>query len=126
MGGVMKKITLSFDVLAAIIAVTILQACANVAGLTQCATPKLDPPGGSGPAGSSISVRISTATVGAKLRFTTDGSKPTSTHGTLIAAESGSAPIPCVFGRTLKLQAIAFKPGLTDSAIAVGNYTASN
>jgi hypothetical protein len=123
----MKKVALSFDVLAAIIAVTILQACANVASLTtQCATPKLDPPGGSGPAGSSISVRISTATVGARLRYTTDGSKPTSTYGTLIAAESGSAPIPCVFGRTLKLQAIAFKPGLTDSAIAVGYYTASN
>jgi hypothetical protein len=125
MGSVMKKITLSFDVLAVIIAVTILQACATTAGLTQCATPTLTPQSASGPAGSSIRVMISTATLGAKLRYTTDGSKPTSTHGTLIAAESGSAPIPCVFGRTLKLQAIAFKPGWTDSAIAVGYYTAS-
>jgi Chitobiase/beta-hexosaminidase C-terminal domain len=126
MGGVMKKITLWFNVLAAIIAVTILQACASTAGLTQCATPKLNPSGGSGQAGSSIRVTISTATLGAKLRYTTDGSKPTSTYGTLIAAESGSAPVPCVFGRTLKLQAIAFKPGLTPSDIAVGYYTASH
>ena len=121
----MKKITLSLDVLAAIVAVTILQACANKAGLTQCATPKLDPEGGSGQAGSSISVKIKTATLGAQLRYTTDGSIPTSGYGTLIAAPSGSVPIPCVFGRTMKLQAIAFKPGLTNSAVAVGYYTAS-
>ena len=122
----MKKITISFDVLAAIMAVAILQACASAAVKTQCATPKLDPEGGSGQAGSSIRVTISTATPGANLRYTTDGTKPTSGYGTLIAAQSGSAPIPCVFGRTLKLQAIAFKPGWTDSAIAVGYYTASH
>ena len=122
----MKKITLSFDVLAAIIAVTILQACATTANLTQCATPKLNPPGGSGPAGSSIRVTIKTATPGAQLRYTTDGSIPRSDYGTLIAAQSGSVPIPCVFGRTMKLQAIAFKPGLTPSAVAVGHYTASH
>jgi Chitobiase/beta-hexosaminidase C-terminal domain len=121
----MKKITLSLDVLAVIIAVTILQACATTAGLTQCATPKLDPPGGSGQAGSSIRVTIKTATLGAQLRYTTDGSIPTSGYGTLIAAQSGSVPIPCVFGRTMKLQAIAYKAGLIDSAIAVGYYTAS-
>jgi hypothetical protein len=43
--GVMKKITLSFDVLAAIIAVTMLQACASpaVTPATQCKTPTLNP-----------------------------------------------------------------------------------
>jgi Chitobiase/beta-hexosaminidase C-terminal domain len=122
----MKKIGLSFNVLAAIIAVTILQGCASTVVKTQCATPKLDPSDGSGQAGSSIRVTISTATVGAKLRYTTDGSKPTSGYGTLIAAQNGSVPIPCVFGRTMKLQAIAFKPGWTDSAIGVGYYTASH
>ena len=126
----MKKTTLSFEVLAAIIAVAVLQACATTTTTTtaksQCAKPTLDPSSGSGHAGSTIRVTIATATLGAKLRYTTDGSTPTGGHGTLIAAQSGSAPVPCVFGRTLKLQAIAFKPGLTDSAIAVGYYTASD
>jgi len=120
----MNKMTFSFELVAAITAVAILQACANMAVKTQCATPKLDPDGGSGHAGSSIRVTISTTTTGASLRYTTDGSKPTPGYGTLIAAQSGSAPIPCVFGRTLRLQAIAFKPAWTDSAIAVGYYTA--
>jgi hypothetical protein len=119
----MKKITLLFDVLAAIIVVTILQACASTAGTaaTQCAKPTLTPPGASGPAGTTITVTITTTTMGAYLRYTLDGSTPTggsSGHGTLIAAPSG--PVPVVFGRTLK--AIAFKPGLTDSSIAVGYY----
>jgi hypothetical protein len=123
----MKKITLSFNVLAAIVAATILQACANTAGLTQCATPTLTPPSGSGPAGSAITVTIATSTIGAYLCYTRDGTTPTdgsSPHGTVIKAQHG--PVPVVFGRTLKLQAIAFKPGLTDSPIGVGNYTASN
>ena len=122
----MKKTTLSFEVLAAIIAVAVLQACTTTTAKSQCAKPTLDPSSGSGHAGSTIRVTIATATLGAKLRYTTDGSTPTGGHGTLIAAQSGSAPVPCVFGRTLKLQAIAFKPGLTDSAIAVGYYTASD
>jgi hypothetical protein len=130
----MKKITLSFNVLAAIVAVTILQACANTTGgpATQCAQPTLTPPGASAaPPGSTIPVTIRTATTGAYLRYTLDGSIPTcgsSGHGTTIPAESGTVPvpIPTVFGRTLKLQAIACKTGLTDSPIAVGYYTASN
>ena len=125
----MKKITLSFNVLAAIIAVTILQACASTAvgPATQCATPTLTPPSATGPRGSTITVTIATTTTGAYLRYTDDGSTPTggsSGHGKLIAAQSG--PVPVVFGRTLKLEAIAFKPGLTDSSIAVGNYPPSN
>ena len=97
--------------------------------MAQCAQPTLTPASASGAPGSTIQVTIRTATTGAYLRYTLDGSTPTggsSGHGTLIKAQSGSVPVPCVFGRTLKLQAIAFKPGLTDSAIAVGNYTASH
>jgi hypothetical protein len=123
----MKKITLSFNVLAAIIAVTILQACASTAGLTQCAKPTLTPASASGPEGNRITVTIATTTTGAYLRYTNDGSTPTggsSGHGTLIAAQSG--PVPVVFGRTLKLEAIAFKSGLTDSPIGFGNYTVSH
>lgn len=125
----MKKITLSFNVLAAIITVAILQACASVGSLTQCAKPTLTPEKANGAPGSTITVTIATATPGAQLRYTTDGSTPrdgSSPHGKLIPAQSGSIPVtfPDVFGRTLKLQAIAFKPGLTDSPVADGYYTA--
>ena len=127
----MKKITLSFNVLAAIIAVTVLQACAGKTG-TQCvcAQPTLTPASASAAAGSTIPVAIATTTTGAYLRYTLDGSIPTcgsSGHGTLIPSQSGTVPvpIPTVFGRTLKLQAIACKAGCADSPIAVGYYTAS-
>jgi hypothetical protein len=127
LGGVMKKIILSFDVLAAIIAVTILQACASTAvtPATQCATPTLTPPSASGPAGTAVTVTITTTTTGAYLRYTLDGSTPTggpSGHGKQITAASGNVVV--VFGRTLK--AIAYKAGLTDSSIAVGNYPLSH
>ncbi|PYK15059.1 MAG: hypothetical protein DME64_08275 [Verrucomicrobia bacterium] len=115
----MKKITLSLDVIAAIIAVTILQACANTAG-TQCVCEKPTLTPASGPAAIVI---IKTATMGASLRYTLNGSTPTggtSGHGTPIAAQSGSVPGPLVFGRTLK--AIAYKAGCSDSLIAVGKY----
>ena len=133
----MKKIALSFNVLAAIIAVTFLQACASTAGTagtagkpaTQCATPTLTPQNASGAPGSTILVTIATTTTGAYLCYTLDGSTPTdgsSPHGKVIAAQSGivHVPVPDVYGRTLKLQAIAFKPGWTDSSMAVGYYTA--
>jgi len=117
----MKKITHSFDVLAAIIAVTILQACASPTGpQCVCATPTLTPPSATAPV---TMVLIKTATTGAYLRYTLDGSTPTggpSGHGTPIAAQSGSIPGPLVFGRTLK--AIAYKEGCADSSTAVGHY----
>jgi hypothetical protein len=131
MGGVMKKTTFSFNVLAMIIVATILQACAHTAVLTQCVckTPTVTPSSGSGPAGSTIRVTLATETPGAYLCYTLDGTIPTdgsSPHGTVIKAQSGTVlvPIPTVFGRTLK--AIAFKPECTDSAIASGYYRPSN
>jgi len=72
----MKKITLSFEVLPAIIAVAILQACATTTTTTQCAKPTLIPPLLSGPV-HSVTVTITTATTGAYLRYTIDGSTPT-------------------------------------------------
>jgi hypothetical protein len=126
-GNAMRKITLSFKVLAAIIAVTILQACATkaVGPATQCAKPTLTPPNGSGQAGPPIRVTIATATQGAHLRYTLNGTAPSGSsgsNGTLIPAQQGV--VPDVFGRTLR--AIAFKPGLTDSPIAGGNYQPSH
>ena len=117
-----KKITLSFKALAAIIAVTILQACAGTVG-TQCAKPTLTPPGVSGPV-LNVTVTIKTATTGAYLCYTLDRSTPTggpSGHGTRIAAASGKVAFHFdARGRTLK--AIAYKAGWVDSLIAVGNY----
>jgi hypothetical protein len=116
----MKTTTFSFAVLAAIIVVTILQACATTNTTTQCAKPTLTPAGYSGPL-HSVTVTIKTATTGAYLRYTLDGSTPTSSHGTLIAAASGKASFSFdARGRTLK--AIAYKAGWTTSLIAVGNY----
>ena len=114
----MKKTTLSFNVLAAIIAVTILQACAKTAGLTQCATPTLEPPHKSGPRDAPITVIVTTTTKGANLRWTDNNSTPTPSYGNLIKAESG--PAPTVFGRTLR--AMAFKTGLSNSDIVTGTY----
>jgi len=88
--------------------------------MAQCAKPTLTPPGGT-----ASTVTIATATRGAYLCYTLDGSTPTdgpSPHGKVIAAQSG--PVTNVFGRTLK--AIAYKTGWADSPIAVGNYTASH
>ena len=118
----MKKITLSFEVLAAIIAVTILQACAGI-GRPQCAKPTLTPAGARGPV-NTVKVTITTATKRAYLRYTLDGSTPTggpSGHGTLIAAASGKVGVSTSpVGKTLK--AIAYKAGWADSLIAVGTY----
>src|SRR6266478_7642993 len=116
--SVMKKITLSFAVLAAIIAVTIPQAGAG----TQCAKPTLTPPAASVGV-KSVTVTIATATAGAYLRYTLDGSTPTggsSGHGTQIAAASGKVSFSLLKPKTLK--AIAYKAGLVNSLIAVGNY----
>ena len=72
----------------------------------------------------SVAVTIKTATTGAYLRYTLDGSTPTggpTGHGTLIAAASGKVgTITSPGGRTLK--AIAYKAGWTNSLIAAGTY----
>ena len=123
----MEKITLSFAVLAAIIAIT---GCVGTAGTaatapTQCATPTLTPPDASNVI-TSVTVRIATATKGAYLRYTLDGSTPTSGssgNGTEVTASNGTVLV--VFGvgpRGTTLEAIAYKEGLADSLIAVGNY----
>jgi len=92
-----KKITPSFEVLSAIIAVTVLQAFASTAGMaaTQCAKPMLTPPWSSSPV-QTVTVTITTATTGAYLRYTLNGSTPTggpSVHGTLIAKASGKVGV---------------------------------
>jgi chitobiase/beta-hexosaminidase-like protein len=120
----MEKIALSFAALA-IIVMTILQACVGTARTegTQCAKPTLTPSDATN-ATMSVRVTIKTATAGAYLRYTLDGSTPTggsSGNGTLIEAASGKVSFT-VGPREKTLTAIAYKAGLADSPIAVGTY----
>ena len=79
-----------------------------------CATPTFSPAAGTFT--TSTSVTISTTTGGATIRYTTNGTTPSSTVGTVYSsAVSISA--------TSTLQAIAYKTGYSDSAVASGVYT---
>ena len=62
---------------------------------------------------------IGTTTSGATIRYTTDGSTPTETAGTVY-----SSPVNITAGCTL--EAIAYKSGYTDSTVASGTYTISS
>ena len=118
----MEKLSLSFAAPAAIIAMTILQAGVSTAG-TQCAKPTLAPSDASR-ATTSVTVKIATATAGAYLRYTLDGSTPTggsSGNGTEIAAARGRVSFT-VGPREKTLKVIAYKSGLADSPIAEATY----
>src|SRR5215831_13436979 len=123
----MEKITLSFAALAAIITMTISQGCVGTASTagTQCARPTLIPSDASN-ATTSVTVTIATATPGAYLCYTLDGSTPTggsSGNGTQIEAAKGKVTVTFGAGPTgTVLKVIAYKEGLADSLIAVGNY----
>jgi hypothetical protein len=67
---------------------------------------------------SAQSVTISTTTSGASIRYTTDGSTPTSTTGTLYST-------PVSISVTTTLKAIAYKSGMIDSSVTTGVYTIS-
>jgi hypothetical protein len=81
------------------------------------ATPTFTPPAGS--YSSAQPVTISTTTAGASIRYTTDGSTPSSTVGTVYVS-------PVVVSSSLTLKAIAYKTGMTDSTVASGVYTISS
>jgi chitobiase/beta-hexosaminidase-like protein len=114
----MKTVT---TLIYATVALTILSAC-SILSTTDCETPTLTPAGGTYAAGSTIMVTIETKTVGAYLSWTDDGTQPTPTGPHIIKAQIGHVPIRCVFGRTMRLQAIAFKPGGCVSPVASGDY----
>ena len=108
-----------------ITATTTLQAIAYATGLSnsavtsgnytiQCATPTYTPVAGS--YSSAQSVTISSATSSATIRYTTDGSIPTETAGTVYSS-------PVNVSSACTLQAIAYETGMTDSSIASGVYT---
>lgn len=81
------------------------------------AQPSFDPAAGT--FSGSVTVTISTTTTGASIRYTTDGSTPSQTNGTLISGTSGTVSI----SSTTTLMALAFKEGMEDSAVTSGVYT---
>jgi hypothetical protein len=89
---------------------------ANIAPVQQVATPVINPPGGSfsGP----TTVSISSATADATIRYTLNGTEPTSSSTAYTA--------PFTPSTTVTVRAKAFKAGMTDSAVASATFTISN
>jgi BspA type Leucine rich repeat region (6 copies)/Chitobiase/beta-hexosaminidase C-terminal domain/Bacterial Ig domain len=86
----------------------------SIAG--QVATPTFTPAAGIYTVAQTVA--ISTTTPGATIRYTTDGSTPTETYGTVYSGTntvSGSETI----------KAIAYESGWTDSVVATASYTIS-
>jgi hypothetical protein len=111
----MKTVT---RLISASVALTILLACSKMA-ITQCATPTLTPPSGSGHVNEQLTVTIETKTQGAWLSWSDEPTVPPTTSGPhIIKASKGDALT--VFGRTLR--AMAFKTGLSNSNIVTGTY----
>ncbi|OZJ01666.1 hypothetical protein BZG36_05673, partial [Bifiguratus adelaidae] len=75
-------------------------------------------PGG-GTFTSSQSVTITSATSGASIRYTTDGSTPSSTVGALYSS-------PVSIASTTMLKAIAYKSGMSNSTVTSATYTISS
>jgi hypothetical protein len=84
---------------------------------SQVAKPTFSPGGGTYT--SAQTVIINDSTNGATIRYTTDGSTPSETNGTVYS-------VSISIGSTATLQAIAYKSGDTDSSVASATYTVSN
>ena len=109
-------------------ATTIIQAKAFKSGMTPsdtsigsftitgtCADPVISPAATS--PSNSFLVSLSTSTSGASIRYTTDNSTPTTTHGTLY----NSAPF--TISRTSTVRAIAYKANWLSSDVSSQQYT---
>ena len=81
---------------------------------TTVAAPLLSPEPGT--YSSAMDIAITTATTGASVRYTTDGSTPTETAGTLYTA-------PAHVSDTVTLKAVAYRTGWTTSSVTSGQYT---
>jgi hypothetical protein len=80
------------------------------------ATPTFNPGGGT--YSSAQNVTITSATGGASIRYTLDGSTPTSTTGTIYSG-------PVNISSTATLKAIAYESGFNNSTVASATYTIS-
>lgn len=81
---------------------------------TPVATPTFTPAAGTYTAAQSVT--IGTTTTGASIRYTTDGTTPSETKGTLYSAGF-------TVGATATVKAIAYKTGMSDSTVASAVYT---
>jgi len=88
--------------------------------VTQAAAPVFNPNGGTFLLGQMVSVTMTSATSGASIRYTTDGSTPTETAGTLY---SGPVSVSSTTNATITLKAIAFAAGDSDSSVTSADYT---
>ncbi len=91
------------------------QVFGSLSGSATVAAPTFGTPGGK--YSSPQSVTISTTTSGASIRYTTDGSTPSETAGTLY---NGT---PVAIKASTVLNAIAYEAGMTDSSIVSATYT---
>ncbi len=80
---------------------------------TQVEAPTFNSP--SGTYATSRTVTISTATSGATIRYTTNGTTPTATTGTVYSG-------PITVSSTGSVKAVAYKTGMTTSAVSVATY----
>lgn len=80
------------------------------------AAPTFSPAGGTYTTAQNVT--ISTTTSGASIRYTTNGTDPTSTSGTVYSG-------PVAISATSTLKAVAYKSGMTDSNITSAVYTIS-
>ena len=85
-------------------------------GGASVSAPSFSPAGGT--YSSAQNVTITTSTGGATIRYTTDGSTPSETAGTIYSG-------PVNIGSTKTLKAIAYESGMTDSSVTSATYTIS-
>ena len=95
---------------------TVTAATYTITAPSQVAAPSFNPGGGGYTAAQSVT--ITSATSGASIRYTLDGSTPTSTTGTLYSSA-------VTIAATATLKAIAYKSGMTDSTVTAATYTIS-
>lgn len=97
--------------------------------LTGVATPTFSPI--AAPYYAATPVTITSATPGATIRYTTDGSEPTETYGTIYTGPvtmqqavytNMSLPFVTNCSGVTMLKAVAYKSGMADSSIFTGNY----
>ena len=86
----------------------------------QAAMPTFNPAGRNYFPLNSMPITIATTTTGAQISWTNDGSDPAPNHGTVIPTSSGT--MSTGYRESFTLKAIAFKPGLADSAINEDGY----
>jgi hypothetical protein len=79
----------------------------------QAGAPVLSPPGGT--YANSQNVVLTSATIGATIRYTTDGNDPTPTSGTIYTG-------PVALSTDTSLKAIAYKDGVADSDVVISDY----